>query len=79
MIDAGVLKPIKDNQLEINADSQVFNEIFLEYVESSQNQKIPQNIKEAFKLIDKFEKQKKVEFGYTNIVNAYSAVIPNSE
>ena len=75
LIKENILKSINDKQVEINIDSTVFNEIFLEYIENTQANKIPQNIKDAFDVIDKFEKQKKSEFGFGNIINAYSIVI----
>lgn len=70
-----IFKPINEKQLEINVGSIVFNEIFLEYIENSQGQKLPQNIKDAFNVINKFDKQKKSEFGCSNILNAYSVMI----
>ena len=70
-----MFKLVNEKQAEINIKSISFNEIFLEYIENNQGQKNPHNIKDSFILIEKFEKQKKTEFGYSNIVNAYSTLI----
>ena len=75
LIEVGILNSINDRHIEINIKSKEFNELFLEYIENNQKKKIPQSIKESIDLIDKFEKQKKTEFGYNNIVNAYSEII----
>lgn len=61
--------------IEININSTIFKETLLEYIEINRKAKIPNDIKSAFKLIDKFEISKKKEFGYENIYNAYSPII----
>ncbi len=64
-----------DSIIEVDANSISFNEIFLDYLEEKTNQKIPTQIKDALTFVDNFEKQKKKEFGNSNIINAYSRLI----
>ena len=75
LIKIGIVNSINNKQIKINIKSNELNETLLEYIENNQAKKIPKDIKEAFNLIDKFEKQKKTEFGYSNIINAYSEII----
>ena len=75
LIEKGIVNSINGKQIRVNVKSNELNEVFLEYIENNQAKKIPKDIKEAFNLIDKFEKQKKTEFGYSNIINAYSEII----
>ena len=75
LIEEGILNPISDKAIEINIKSNEFNEIFVEYIENNQRRRMPQSVKESFHLIDEFEQQKKKEFEYDNIINAYSEII----
>jgi|GEM_PF-2530733 hypothetical protein len=75
LIEKNVFVSVTNETVKINISSTIFKEVVLEYIEVNLSVKIPYDIKSAFKLIEKFEKLKKKEFGYENVYNAYSPVI----
>lgn len=75
LIEKDLIIPNNNKTIEININSIIFKETLLEYIEINRKAKIPNDIKSAFKLIDKFEISKKKEFGYEDIYNAYSPII----
>ncbi len=75
LIEKNVFVSVTKEIAKININSTIFKEVVLEYIEINLSVKIPYDIKNAFKLIEKFEKLKQKKFGYENIYNAYSPVI----
>lgn len=70
-----IIMPQDEQKVKINLKSDLFYEILLEYIENKSDRKLPQKVKEAFIWVEKFEEAQKAEYGYGNIINAYSEVI----
>lgn len=75
LLDSMIIKEVDNDIFEINLNSIELNETLWDYIEQFLNITIPLQITDAFIVIDEFEKQKKEEFGFSNILNAYTKLI----
>jgi hypothetical protein len=77
LVSVGVLNEIgeKNEYLELNNDSNIFNEVLLGVAEQELKKELPKDISGAFKFIDEFKEQIKNKNGFERIINAYSSTI----
>lgn len=76
LIQNGVLiKLDKEGLYKFNFDSTLLGDVLYDFIEKETNQKFTKDIKQSFQLIKAFEENKKVEYNYSNIINAYSELI----